>query len=150
VVAQRIDEALVYSDEALSRALAVGAPTVISFASAGAAMLEGDRNPTRATELAKLAMEHALRNDHGMNLMTSLNAMGRLAQGARDPQWAFRYRELLEQTYDAGDTRLVFTLLDSYVLSLLAVDRFETAAVLHGFYGARIIARTPFARARTQ
>ena len=95
-----------------------------------------------------MSLDQALRNDHGMNLMTALNSLGRLAQGARDPEWARRYRELLDRTYDAGDTRLVLTLLETYAASLIAVDRFESAATLIGFLEPRRSRQTPLARAR--
>ena len=148
VVAGRVDAAFAYAEEALSRALDVGAATVISFASTVAAMVEGDRDPARATALAQVSLEHALRNQHGMNLMTALNALGRLARGASDPEWALRYRELLDRTYDAGDMRLVVTLLESYILALVAVDRFEPAAVLQGFRDGHAFNRSPLAQAR--
>jgi predicted ATPase len=148
VNADRADDAFAYADEALSRALEVGAPSVIAFASTISAMLEGERDPVRATELARMSLDQALRNDHGMNLMTALNALGRLAQGASDPEWATRYRELLDRTYDASDTRLVLTLLETYAASLIAVDRFESAAMLIGFLEPRRSLRTPLARAR--
>ena len=40
------------------------------------------------------------------------------------------------------------TLLESYVLALIAVDRFELAAVLLGFHSPPVLTRAPLARAR--
>jgi predicted ATPase/class 3 adenylate cyclase len=147
VVANRVAEAAPFAEEALSRALEVGAPSVIAFASTVAALVADQQDPRRATELAEMSLDHALRSEHGLNLMTSLNALGRLAQGARDPVWASRYRELLDQTYEAGDARLVLSLLESYAQALVAVDEFELAAKLLGLDDPLLPTR-PLARVR--
>jgi predicted ATPase/class 3 adenylate cyclase len=121
-----------YAKESLLIAQEIGAPSIRSAASTGLALALGDRDPERAAALAEISLANALEIDHGMGLMVALNLIGRLAGGARDPEWSMRFRHVLDATHEAGDARLVATLLDSYALALAANDMWEPAAVLYG------------------
>ena len=141
-------EAAPYAEEAFVVAHEVGAPTVMAFATSAATMIESDRDPARALELAEQSLTYARDTGHGMILMNALNATGRLARGALDPAWAANFRDLIDATFEAGDTRLVLSLLDSYVLSLIVVERYEPAAVLLGLSDPRLPSHTKIAQRR--
>jgi len=141
-------EAPQYAEEALAVALEVGAPTVIAFATSAATMIESERDPVRALELAERSLAYARDTGHGMVLMNALNATGRLSRRALDPAWATNFRDLVDATFQAGDIRLVLSLLDSYVLALVASERYEAAAVLRGLSDPRLPGHTKIAQRR--
>ena len=108
----------------------IGNPTLIAMSGTylGAALETTD--PPRARSILETAIEHGTTVGSGSHVATALAYLARMGTDAASPQWATRFRSVLDLAYEAGDTRFVLMYLDMYTQALATTDRAEPAAML--------------------
>jgi hypothetical protein len=118
------------AEEATQLAQRIGNPTLMA---ASGTMLGGAleaTDPQRARSALETALEHAKAVDHVLFTATCLAWLGRMGAIAATPHWENQFRNGLDLSYEAGDTRMVLMYLDLYAQALAATARAETAAML--------------------